>query len=398
MGIFSRFFKTRAEPAAGCFLGNDASEILRVNGYVRLSDNPEVRTCVGRIAELVSTMTIHLMENGEKGDKRVVNELAKKIDVAPCSLMTRKTWMFNIVHTMLLEGSGNAVVYPVFDGDRIKDLMPWAPSKVSFSCDETDYRIIYKGLDYHPDEVLHFVHSPDPEKPFVGRGYQVILGDVVKTLKQASVTKNAFMSGKWKPPLIISVDANADELASETGRDKILNQYLANSTEGKPWVIPGGMIDVKTVTPLSIRDLAIQEGITLDKQTIAGLLGVPAFFLGVGSYSENEYNSFINAKILPIAKGIEQELTKKLLISPTLYFRFNPRTLYNYSLKDLVDSGVELVDRMSMRRNELRDWIGLSPDEEMDELLALENYLPVSELKNQKKLKKQLEGGGKDET
>ena len=42
---------------------------------------------------------------------------------------------------------------------------------------------------------------------------------------------------------------------------------------------------------------------------------------------------------------------------------------------------------MAMRRNELRDWLGLPPDAEMDELLALENYIPVSRLADQKKLK-----------
>ena len=43
---------------------------------------------------------------------------------------------------------------------------------------------------------------------------------------------------------------------------------------------------------------------------------------------------------------------------------------------------------MAMRRNELRDWIGLEPDDEMDELLALENYIPASKLGDQKKLNK----------
>ena len=39
-----------------------------------------------------------------------------------------------------------------------------------------------------------------------------------------------------------------------------------------------------------------------------------------------------------------------------------------------------------MRRNEWRDWLGLPPDPEMDELLALENYIPANKLGEQKKL------------
>ena len=54
-----------------------------------------------------------------------------------------------------------------------------------------------------------------------------------------------------------------------------------------------------------------------------------------------------------------------------------------------------MVDRMAMRRNELRDWLGLPPDPEMDDLLALENYIPADRLGDQKK----LNGGGEsDET
>ena len=62
------------------------------------------------------------------------------------------------------------------------------------------------------------------------------------------------------------------------------------------------------------------------------------------------------------------------------------RSLYNYSLDETINAGSAMVDRMAMTRNEWRDWIGLSPREEMSELLALENYIPVDRLGDQKKL------------
>jgi hypothetical protein len=52
-----------------------------------------------------------------------------------------------------------------------------------------------------------------------------------------------------------------------------------------------------------------------------------------------------------------------------------------------------MVDRMAMRRNEWRDWVGLPPDADMEELLALENFIPADRLGDQKK----LNGGGKDD-
>ena len=57
-----------------------------------------------------------------------------------------------------------------------------------------------------------------------------------------------------------------------------------------------------------------------------------------------------------------------------------------YSIGDITSLGQAMVDRMAMRRNEWRDWLGMEPDEEMFELLALENYLPADRLGDQKKL------------
>ena len=71
---------------------------------------------------------------------------------------------------------------------------------------------------------------------------------------------------------------------------------------------------------------------------------------------------------------------------PDLFFRFNSRSLLNYSMDELIKAGAEMVDRMAMRRNEWRDWMGLEYDPEMDELLALENYIPADRLGDQSKL------------
>jgi hypothetical protein len=130
----------------------------------------------------------------------------------------------------------------------------------------------------------------------------------------------------------------------------------------------------------------IKDTLELDKRSVAALFGVPSFLVGVGTYNRDEYDNFITTKIMAIAQTLQQEMTRKLLWATDLFFRFSPRSLYAYKLPELISAGAAMVERQAMRRNEWRDWLGLPPDGEMNEIIALENYIPASRLGDQKKL------------
>ncbi len=364
-------------------------DLIVPEGYTRFYEVPEVRMCVNAYADLVSSMTIHLMRNTPTGDVRVVNELSRKIDINPNRFMNRKAFVYNIVNTMLTSGDGNCIVYPRYSrGELLEELIPLKPSGVMLYETEDGYNIRYGQYQFQPDEVLHFSMNPDPEQPWRGTGFRISLRDAVKCIKQANSTKTALMSSP-SPSLVIKVDALAEEFATPAGRKKLQERFISDSENGRPWMVPAELLDVTQIKPLTLSDLAIKDNLELDKRVVAGVLGVPAFMVGVGTYNAEEYSNFVNTKIMGMAQYIQQELTAKLLYSHEMYWRFNPRSLYNYKLADLITAGKEMVDRMAMRRNEWRDWVGLPPDAEMEDLLALENYIPADRLGDQKK----LEGG-----
>jgi HK97 family phage portal protein len=331
-------------------------------------------------------MTLHLLEKGENGDIRVKNELSYFMDIAPSKYMNRKELFTWIVKNMML--NGNAFVLPRYGTNGyLTDLIPLPFASIINDLDNGNYgyHIQYKENVYQYDDVLHFRLNPNELYPWCGDGFKFLLRDVAKNLAQAENTKRAFMENPV-PSMVVKVDAITDEFTSEAGREKLKEQYISMRKSGEPWIIPAELVTPIEFKPLTLTDLALNDNVDIDKRMAAAIFGVPPFLVGVGDFKKDEYNAFINSVLLPIAKTIEQELTRKLIFGGEWFFRFNSRSLYAYDLSELVSAGKDMVDRMALRRNEWRDWVGLSPDDDMQDLLGLENYLPIEMLGQQKKL------------
>lgn len=366
---------------------NDDS--LACTGYTSLADNPEIMTACHKIAELIGSLTIHLMANTERGDQRIINELSRKIDIEPEMHMTRSTWIQAIVMNLLLYGKGNSIVIPHTYGGILQNLEPISASRVTFNpIGYRDYKVVVDGKARSPENVLHFVFNPDRTYLWKGKGLTVCLQDLAEVLKQASRTEKGFMESKWKPSVIVKVDALTEEFSSPQGREKLLDSYVKSANVGEPWLIPAQQFDVEQVKPLSLADLAIADTVQINKRTIASIIGVPPFVLGVGEYNKEAWNNFILNTIKPICIAIQQELTKKLIISEKMYLKFNVLSLLDWDIKSIYEVFGGLADKGIVTPNEVRDRVGMNQLDGLDTLRILENYIPVDDIGNQKKLNK----------
>lgn len=320
------------------------------------------------------------------------------MDIDPNRHLTRTPLISLIVSQLLLHG--NQVTFPTYRGDYLDNLEPLPMGNVSFHPQGDTYNVQYHDRVFNPDMVLHFVLNPSPDEPWRGTGYRAELREVVDSIQQTEATKKELLQHPG-PSIIVKVDGLTEEFSSREGRKKLSEQYWDANNAAEPWFIPADAFAVEQIRPLTIADLAIKDTLELDKRRIAAIFGVPAFLLGVGEFNRAEFNFFLSTRVLNIVKIIEQELTRKLLYSPDLYWRFNVRSLYAYEMSELINIGTAMVDRMAMTRNEWRDLMSMAPLEGMDELLGLENYLPVDRLGDQKKLNDEEspegEGGENDD-
>ena len=199
MRKIKNLFKKRSAAQIGIFLNDYDCEEISIEGYTPLSKNPEIIAGARKIAELIGSTTIHLMQNTKNGDERIINELSRAIDIEPMPNMTRQNWIEFIVMTLLIYGKGNAIVVPKTKNGYLASLEPISAARVSFqNVGYSDYKISVDGRLYDPGDVLHFVYNPDKVFPWKGTGVNVQLQSLARNLAQASETERKFLEMKKK--------------------------------------------------------------------------------------------------------------------------------------------------------------------------------------------------------
>ena len=150
-------------------------------------------------------------------------------------------------------------------------------------------------------------------------------------------------------------------------------------------MIPAEAFQVEQVKPLTLNDLAIRDTVELDKRTVAAVIGVPPFLLGVGDFNRDEWNNFVQTKVRGIAQLIQQELTRALILSPKWYLMLNFWSLMDYDMASMSSILLAGADRGYVNGDEWRDRMHMAPAG-LKEFKVLENYINYEDTGKQKKL------------
>lgn len=364
------------------------SEGITCGGYHSLDQDPTIVTACKAFAGLIGLVSWHLMNDTDNGDFRIKNELSRKIDINPNKYMTRQTFFEAIAMNLLLYGDGNAVVRPHTENGYLRDLEIIPASRFSFMPDVSGYgyKILIDGVPYDPADLIHFVINPDKNYPWKGTSFRIAIKDVAENLHQAAKTERAFNNCKWKPPVIVKVDGISEEFQSADGRREMAKDYIETQEDGAPWIIPAQQMEIQSVKPLTLQDLAIADTVTLNKKAAAAIVGVPPFVVGIGEFNAAAWNNFIVSNVRKVVEAIQQTLTKSLILSENWYIKGNLWQLLDWDLSTITNVFTAFADRGFVSGNEARARINLEPREGLNELKVLENYIPAEKSGDQKKL------------
>lgn len=359
-------------------------------GYVRFDNYPDVKVCIKIYADLISSMTIHLMKNTDSGDIRIKNGLSRLLDIEPYKYTTRKTLMYKVVEELLL--TGNSILLPAYDfqgkENYLRELKPIAQSQVTYkSLDDSGYSVIYNKHEFQHDEILHFVNIPNIETPYKGESFKIYLNDVLNSLKRGQEIKTDYYTKHYKPSIVFSFNTDADLFDGDEQREELHDKWL-KTKPGTPYILPAALIDFKSFPAMSLSDMALDANIKLDKTEIANIFGIPPFLVGIGTFNKEEYNNFINTRINPICKEIEQEMTRKIILSPDYYVKLNIDSIKVFNQEAWYDFMLNAKTKGIYNANEIRVDTGYEPIDTpaMNEFNILENYIPVDKIGSQKKL------------
>ena len=387
MGIFKRKNKT-SEPISGFKMVHGIElPLIPFGDNVLKSD--VVMICIDRIASQCAKLKgryVKVDANGIQTEKN--GSIAFCLKRKPNELMTPYQFLYKVVSLLLL--NDNAFVYPLYDKTTfaLKGLYPINPSVVEpieYKDGSHSYRFSFDdGTRYEvPSEYIIHLKRFFYKNDFFGgsnsRGDHEALLKTVKTNDALLQGVNAAIQTSFKIKGILKING----MLKESDKMKQLDEFqraILKATEGDSSIVP---MDTKAEYVPLTADPKIVESNTLDfvQSKILDYYGVSKAVF-TNNYNEDEYNSFYESTIEPLAIQLSEAFSLGLLTDNQLergeeIIFFSERLQYA-SWNTKVGAIEKLMGLGIMSLNESRALLGLEPVEGGDKRLQSLNYVDAT--------------------
>jgi len=382
MAIFKRKKKQGTEQP---FKFISELNIPQVSFGTDISKSDVVKIAIDRIASQCAKLKPRHIKN--ENDKTVTDKTGKLSFILkhkPNEVMTPYQFIYKVITKLFIDD--NSFVYPMFDDGELKGLYPLNPIMVEPIVDSgNNYYLRFQFENKETfiipyENIIHLKRFYHDNDIFGGSGHK---GDQEALLKAININENVLqgVENALRSSMQIKGLLKMNAMLNETDKNKQLssfNEMLKESIKNKgSSIIP---IDLKSeYIPLNVDPKLI------DKETLEFLNDKILNYFGVSSpifssnYSEDEFNSFYEQTIEPLAIQLSEAFSLGLLTDNEIkrgeQVVFYSERLQYASWNTKVTAIEKLMGLGIMSLNESRALLGLEPVENGDKRLQSLNYV-----------------------
>ena len=355
-----------------------------------ISKSDVVKICIDRVASQCAKLKPRYIKT--ELDKTVTEKkgrLSFILKYKPNEVMTPYDFIYKTVSLLLL--NDNVFIYPMFDKKtgELKGIYPLRPITVEMLVDQGDMyfiRFLFDNGESYVlpyDNVIHLRKHYNQNDIFGGTGST---GDHEAILKTIQINENLLqgIDNAVKSSMQIKGIVKMNGMLSET--DKKKQRDLFDKALNESMTVKGS-----TIIPIDLKSEYIPLNVDpklVDKETLEFLQAKILDYFGVSlpiftnQYNEDEYNSFYESTIEPLAIQLSEAFSLGLLTDNQLergeQIVFYSERLQYASWNTKVQAIEKLMSLGIMSLNESRGLLGLEPIEGGNKRLQSLNFVDAN--------------------
>lgn len=339
-----------------------------------VADSPEeslrlstVYACVDRLASTISTLPLHLFEEGPCGKRRVADHpLARLWRVGPNAFQTTSDFSAYIMRCLLLRGNAYSRIYRSSETGEITSILPIDPDRVKPRLAASKTRLEYfidDSKEPLPEDSIWHVRGLPAANFLLGMSVISAAAAVIDAGLKSQDLQEAVVDNTSNPRDIFETDGTLnDEEAAEFLRD--WKEKTSGRQTGGSYILPQGLTHRQLSISLADKEFIEARRLTVDE--IAGIFGLPRWMVsGDGQGSADQWDYVKEVTLSPWLKRIEQSCVRDCFLPSE-----QDRYFLRYSMDGLLRAN--LVARANAYQAQMK--VGLLS---VNEARALEDRPPL---------------------